>query len=235
MFHRCRSLVVVVGLMSACGGCGTFDHTLRTEVPSPPRQDAVVKVEVVIPTFFPPLERHFIEEGVYEWTTAMNGAVEVQYAKDPDLRLASHALESLAMGWNKEVPSILYSHRPRKLWDPDLTCNNTLVFLRTLSTDDVITKKGRTGWLGWSSSTCHVKYVALVVDKLGTPDRFQNTVAHEFGHAIGMDHEPTPRVSIMFPYSGGETKCVSWLDRKNFCTLWGCNVNNTRKPVNCTE
>jgi hypothetical protein len=185
-------------------------------------------VHVVLPNYFLPMEQYLVREGVLEWESALNGLLVVEWAKDPDREVFDNLQTIRTNGWADEDDSALES-------DTWTGCSNVVVFVRALSSDPEPAK--RKDWHAWTRSSCHVKYVVMVMDMARTSEQFQNTVAHEFGHIIGLSHVFQKNVSIMYPFAGAgaETKCVSLFDRRSFGIRWGYDWAGTKDPDNCRE
>ena len=227
MSRLCRSILFTASLLASCGGCRTLDTVFSGAALQPGPQAVARTVRVVLPSYFSEVEKLSVMDGLLEWDSAMNGALRLEFEPEPDAALSRMTASMLVNDvWSKEFHTF-----GRSAWAEG--CTHEVFFVRVTSDDDVVVTKDRTHWLGWTVSACHRKYVALVLDKLDTPGKFQNTVVHEFGHALGMDHVLTKNVSVMYPYVGGETQCLTLVDRAVLCDLLGCAVGRTREPINC--
>jgi hypothetical protein len=85
-------------------------------------------------------------------------------------------------------------------------------------------KKGNT--LGYTLGQCDEKLIALVMDRIhaiSDPEALRFVSVHEAGHLVGLAHIPVPQESIMYPSMDKGAKCVTKLDVKQFCSLYGCD------------
>lgn len=82
--------------------------------------------------------------------------------------------------------------------------------------------------LGFTSSTCTQRVVALITERLGNSKIFRQVVFHEAGHLVGLDHIPVPKESVMFPSVDKASPCATALDMKQFCMLYECDWQTTK-------
>jgi len=88
-----------------------------------------------------------------------------------------------------------------------------------------VRENGKT--LGFTSSTCDQRVVALVTERLKDAKTFRQVTFHEAGHLIGLDHIPVPKESVMFPSVDKATSCATALDMKQLCMLYECDWHKT--------
>jgi hypothetical protein len=78
--------------------------------------------------------------------------------------------------------------------------------------------------LGYYSETLLISYIGLVSDRLDN-DNYQATVAHELGHALGLEHNTGLEGinTLMFPTQDLSSDYVTRKDVSQFCKLYKCN------------
>lgn len=77
--------------------------------------------------------------------------------------------------------------------------------------------------------SCSVTKVWLVEDRLKDEDDFVNIAAHEFGHALGLDHVSSPRAIMHNLYNFGDNAgCITKDDARELCNHYECRVPKVR-------
>ena len=152
-------------------------------------------------------ERELIIDSFKEWERDTGGVVKftvAKYAFDPSL---------------EELP------------DASEKCTYDVYVLRINSTDATVKKldkRENAKVLGFTSSNCEKRIVALVTDRLKDAKMFRQVTVHEAGHLVGLDHIPVPKESIMFPSVDKATTCPTELDMKQLCMLYECDWHDTK-------
>lgn len=160
---------------------------------------------------FTPQQRTIIFNAFVEWQTTMRNYVTFELAEPT---------------WSpneKEMTFRLNSHNE---------CTNDVFIIKIKSDHPSIHMMEHSGiqqvgnTLGYTSRTCEAKFVALVVDRISSTTMFRNVILHEVGHLCGLDHLGIPNESIMYPSQDKSTRCITSLDAKYFCDLYGCDWRN---------
>jgi len=147
-------------------------------------------------------ERELIFDAFKEWERDTNGVVK--------FKLASYTF----------IPEIEEVLPTKKGCTYD-------VYVERVSSEDAevkrLDKRESAKVLGYTGSTCEMRVVALVTDRLKNAKVFRQVSFHEAGHLIGLDHIPVPNESLMFPSIDKATACATSLDMKQLCMLYECD------------
>jgi hypothetical protein len=145
-----------------------------------------------------------IKAGVDIWVKASRGLYTVEYVP----------LKWSSISNNKG--DVLASQR----------CKDVIVFEMLTSFDEIVMKhdkrKNQTTLGIGSHDECDISRAGIVADRIHSDHVFKMVAAHEFGHAMGLDHVDT-RGSIMFHSINKNTKpCVQLDDAAEFCSHLLC-------------
>jgi hypothetical protein len=172
-----------------------------------PQGKAIVDVRVYIVNEFSEREKANIVNGILLWERATNGLV-VWHLLDYDPNVAPP--KPRGRSGNVEERAVL--------------------FRRAVSTDEWVVKwdedhKPKT-LLGLcqGNSLEELTWLWLVENRLTTPEAQTIVAAHEFGHAIGLDHIDDKR-SVLSEFYSKETKCLTVHDLQEFCKKHHCDPN----------
>lgn len=188
-----------------------------TQCPIPPRLSVqgrpIVDVHVYVEPGFTERERANIVNGIMMWERATNGLVT----------------------WH------LLPYDPAKTLPPpggrhDGVEERTILFRRATSDDAWVKKwdaehKPKT-LLGLcqGNSLKEVTWLWLVENRLTTPTAETIIAAHEFGHAIGLDHI-SDKASTMSEFYNTSVSCLTEKDLVEFCKKHGCDSTQMHAPV----
>lgn len=197
------SLIACISLVIA--GCGAH------RCPVPPRLAGggrpIVDVRVYVGPEFTERERANIVNGILMWERSTNGLV-VWHMLPYDPK-------------NPPPPPGGRHH--------DGTEERSVLFRRAVSTDEWVVKwdaehapKKTLLGLCQGNSLKEVTWLWLVENRLTSADSETIIAAHEFGHAIGLDHIEH-KASVMSEFYNTTTKCLSQADMEEFCKKHGCN------------
>lgn len=197
-----RVLVSLIAAIILVVGCGA-----RTPVPPrlAPQGRAIIDVHVYVAPDFTERERANIVNGILMWERATSGLVVWHLiAYDP-----SHPPPSP----DGRVDGV--EHR-------------SVLFRRASSGDewvkkwDADNKKTLLG-LCQGNSLKELTWLWLVENRLTTETAETIIAAHEFGHAIGLDHIDD-KASTMSEYYNTAVKCLTEHDLQEFCKKHGCST-----------
>jgi hypothetical protein len=205
MIYRVRRVVAILATAVTIMACGSQTVTqLRTE-----------KKMVNNPTFILHIDREFsgpehglIVEGFKNWEQVTNGIVRFVIAK--------HQYDAKM----DVIPNVSKGE-----------CTYDVYVTRAHSTANevkMLDKYEGISVLGFTSSNCASRTVALVYDRLTSTNLFKQVAFHEAGHTIGLDHIPVPKESAMFPSVDKATTCATLLDMKQLCMLYDCDFRKMR-------
>lgn len=93
---------------------------------------------------------------------------------------------------------------------------NSLVFKAAFDEED--------GDLLGLTQAAGAKWIFLVTDRIDNPETADWVAAHEFGHAVGLEHVQLGQMQAnapQFPYSAAEWQSD---DLREFCRVWSCDV-----------
>lgn len=172
-----------------------------------PQGKPIIDVHVYIAPEFTERERDNIINGILMWERATNGLIV----------------------WH------LFPYDPKSPPPPPLgrlddgSEQRSVLFRRALSSDGWIKKwdddhKQRT-LLGLyhGDSMSELAWLWLIENRLATPAAETIIAAHEFGHAIGLDHIED-KASTMSELYNSSVKCLTAYDLQEFCKKHGCDV-----------
>lgn len=195
------SLIATVVLMVGCGihGCFNLPHLAVQGNP-------IIDVHVYVGVEFTDRERSNIINGILMWERATSGLV-VWHMLPYDPAKPLPTPEGLIDGVEKR--SVLFRRATSddewvKKWDVDHKPNSILGLCQGDSLKEVT-------WL-W-----------LVEDRLMTSEVETIIAAHEFGHAIGLDHIED-KASTMSRFYNASIKRLTVYDLREFCKKHECNV-----------
>lgn len=198
---RVVALFAVMLLVVSCGTSANLKpKTSKKNVNNP-------TFNLILDVGFGGPERELIIDSFKEWQRDTNGVVNFVVAKytfDPSL---------------EEIPEVSEK------------CTYDVYVLRINSTNEVVRKldkRDNAKVLGFTSSNCDQRIVALVTDRLKDAKMFRQVTVHEAGHLVGLDHIPVPKESIMFPSVDKATACPTRLDMAQLCLLYDCDYNDMK-------
>lgn len=96
-----------------------------------------------------------------------------------------------------------------------------------------IIHKDKIGWATYHGSDTDI----IIVTELGYRDFYQ-TVLHEFGHALGLDHDLNLKHAYrttMMEHTLDSTARVTCLDLRSLCLSWGCDANEFIRCKTATD
>lgn len=156
-------------------------------------------------------ERVLIMEGVEQWAEASNG--RIIYEVIDHTPEAASELMGTHVGWVDrcidviEVTSVL-SNDPRVVaHDEPKTTTKTLGFAR--------------------HSKCSISSIWLVSDRLNGDRAWRWVAAHEFGHAIGLDHVKNRRAVLYRTFTDISSDCITRWDIEELCDDIVCDLRDT--------
>lgn len=199
----CR-IVALVAVMLSVVSCGA---AANVKAKAPKKNVNNPTFNLILERSFGGPERDIILDSFKEWERDTSGAVKFTIAKygfDPEL---------------EEIPETTEG------------CTYDVYVLRVKSSDEVVRKldkRDNAKVLGFTSSTCEQRVVALVTDRLKDAKMFRQVTFHEAGHLIGLDHIPVPHESLMFPSVDKATQCATSLDMKQLCMLYECDWHDMK-------
>lgn len=194
------SLVAVITLLFA--GCG-HQHPIPPRLA--PQGRPIIDVHVYVAPEFTERERANIVNGILMWERATSGLV-VWHLLPYDPAKPPSVPEGKVDG--VEHRSVLFRRAVSgdewvKKWDADNKPKSLLGLCQGNSLKELT-------WL-W-----------LVENRLTTPEAETIIAAHEFGHAIGLDHIED-KASTMSEFYNPTTKCLTEHDLQEFCKKHGCD------------
>lgn len=195
------SLIACITLLIA--GCGAH------RCPVPPRLMAqgrpIIDVHVYVDYKFTERERDNIVNGILMWERATNGLI-VWHMLPYDVVMSPPPPRGMHDGI--EERSVLYRRATSgdewvKKWNADHKPRTLLGLCQGNSLKELT-------WL-WLVENCSM-----------TSETETIIVAHEFGHALGLDHIED-KASMMSKFYRTSTKCITVHDLQEFCKKHGCN------------
>lgn len=206
--RRLNNFFAAVLALFATLECGCHSHVQRVPPRLPNGEHASIDVHVYVTDDFSLKEYSNIVNGVLLWERATHGMV-------------TWKPQTIKLG---EVP------KEEPLVRPDGTQQLVVVFHKAHSSDEWVKhwdEKRHSKGSGTLLGMCFGSYsrertrVWLVMDRLHSDNTMTWTVAHEFGHAIGLDHIDD-KASIMSPHYNWRVKQQTAQDMVEFCRVWGC-------------
>lgn len=194
----CR-VVAVLAMMLPVVACGASAN-VKPKIPKKSVNNPTFNL--IIDKDFGGSERELIIQSFRRWEIDTGGVVKFTVAKyrfDPSI---------------EEVPDVTKG------------CTYDAYIIRTSSSSPTIKrldKRENAKVLGYTSSTCEQRIVALATDRLKDTKMFRQVAFHEAGHLVGLDHIPVPNESTMFPSVDKATACATQLDMKQLCMLYECD------------
>lgn len=150
-------------------------------------------------------DRKIILASFVEWQSKTNGIVTFEVSEK---------------SWVHGKDDLIYNSSPTG-------CTNDVYVASVGENDEYIRqldkKTGVGNTLAYTSSTCDSKFVGLMLQRITGSADLRSTALHEAGHLIGLDHIPVPDSSIMYPARTKTASCITQLDMKQFCEMYGCN------------
>lgn len=204
-----RAIFALIACVLMGAGCGAH------RCPVPPRLAIqgrpVIDVHVYVSDEFNERERSNIVNGILMWERATSGLVI----------------------WHL-VPFTKDKPPPAPSGESDGVEHRSVMFRRAVSDDqwvkdwDAEHKKTLLG-LCQGNSLKETAWLWLVENRLTTPLSETIIAAHEFGHALGIDHIED-KASVMSEFYNRETNCLTTHDLQAFCKKHGCSTEGL-KPV----
>lgn len=198
-------LVLFLGLFYS-GCCGSAYHVPPSGFPEGQRNHVVV----MISEDFSETDVLAIHEGIKMWERSARG-------------LLTWEVKELTWDNIEEAKGAKRHGR----------CQDLVVFELALGDSDRVKKHDadpdvkRTLGIG-RHVECGISRAWLVVERIHEWRTLKLVAAHEFGHAIGLDHVDE-KGSIMYKSVGEGTRdCPSKGDAEEFCDRFDCNVGETR-------
>lgn len=172
---------------------------------------------VYIDDKFTPQERFSVTLGIREWERATNGMITIQ-------------TES---GWTMEDD---FRDVPDRINVAMGRCSRSVHVARIVSENPLIQKieeEVGTQIDGFANGTCEAKYVLIVIDRNDDLDQVQQTMTHELGHLLGLEHIKVPYRTAMYPGDMKCTMCLTELDLAQLCDLpqYECDVSKLQPCV----
>ena len=195
------TLFAVISMLFA--GCGA-------RCPTPPRLayqgTAIIDVHVYVANEFTERERDNIINGILMWERGTGGLVT----------------------WHL-IPYDAANPPPKPEGKVDGVEQRSVLFRRAVSGDEWVKKwdadhKPKT-LLGLcqGDSLHELAWLWLVENRLTTPTAETIIAAHEFGHALGLDHIDD-KASTMSEFYNTSVKCLTVADLQAFCKKHNCNA-----------
>lgn len=200
--HLCRVVVLVaITLLTACGA-----HSVEKPKAATPKKSVNNPTyTLILDKGFGGPEREIIVNEFKRWQRDTSETVKfnvANYTFDPKLEV---------------IPDVKKGE-----------CTYDTYVYRVSVMDEAVRKLDENGKvLGFTSSTCDKRVVALVTERLGNAKIFGQVVFHEAGHLIGLDHIPVPHETVMHPLIDKATRCPTALDMKQLCDLYSCDWRAT--------
>ncbi len=194
----CRIIMLCVTMLSivACGASANIKAKVSK------KNVNNTTFNVILENGFDGHERELIIDSFKEWERDTNGVVK--------FTVANRKFDSSV----DDIPEV------------EDGCTHDVYVLRVTSDSSIVKKldkRDKAKVLGFTSSTCERRLVALVTDRLKNVKMFRQVTFHEAGHLIGLDHIPVPNESTMFPSVDKATVCATQLDMKQLCMLYECD------------
>lgn len=185
---------LITGLTLFALGCGSPSH-VPPRLPYPFPGPAAIDVNVYVAPDFTDVEKSTIVNGMLMWERATRGL----------------------LSWH------MYPYtgkRPNAHEAPNATYVLDVVFHRAHSTDEWVKE--------WDEANKHTLYgmysddeIWLVEDRLRSVDTKTIVAAHEFGHALGLQHVDD-KSSVMSRFYKTSTRCLTQHDLWVFCDRYTC-------------
>lgn len=191
---------VLVGLGCVVHGCSVSPQLVG-------HGRAIIDVRVYVSPEFTSEERDNIVNGILMWERATNGLIVWHL-----------------MSFDPKNPP------PKPMGGVGGVQQRSVMFRRAVSGDEWVQKwdaehrpKMLLG-LCQGNSLEETAWLWLVENRLNTPESESIIVAHELGHALGLDHVDD-NDSVMSEFFHTSTRCLTLHDLKAFCEKHGCNTD----------
>lgn len=197
-------LTLIAAIVVMVAGCG---HHCPVPPRLAPQGRPIVDVHVYVAPEFTERERANIVNGILMWERATNGLVvwhmlPYDPAKPPPPPEGRHdGVEQRSVLFRRATSGDEWVQK----WDADHKPKTLLGLCQGDSLKELT-------WL-W-----------LVENRLTTPEAETIIAAHEFGHAIGLDHIGD-KASTMSEFYNTATKCLTEHDLAEFCKKHGCSTS----------
>lgn len=211
------NVCIAVFLAVTVTNCNLVQKQARTvSVVESPSPDNKLIAKVFIDDKFSGLERESITEGVKEWERATDGTVRFNI-----LPRGTWNVNDRLLTVPKPDSATHITH-----------CSKDIYIVRAFSKDKLVTSiesaiKEQTGekivLAGYTNSSCQVKWILIVADRIETEDVYVEVTVHEMGHMLGLRHVTLQEMTCMYPSLEYSTKCVTQLDTEQFCNIWKCD------------
>jgi len=200
------AVLACVMLFVVCSGCGS----LPTKIPPRVEAAAIVAVHVFIEPSFTDREYANIINGILLWERATNGAVTWQVSPFDSSSPPTFPRFQLFDG--REHRYVLFRRASGdEAWVQKWDSDNSRLLLGQCVGDP--TKELATLW--------------LVETRLPNPNAETMIAAHEFGHALGINHVDDTK-SVMSELFDSTVRCLTSHDIRAFCNRHGCNFHRMK-------
>lgn len=199
-------IVLLIGIGVVCCSASQKEAgEIRLHVPAVGLNETLVYAAVMLDPEFTDEEVHVIQSGIYQWEESGRGLVDVEFVPMKE-RLAENLIGE-RLGPRDRCVDLIVINKDLAISTPGLPTGVAAVARR---------------------QKCFISSVWLFMDMLRTNEELKAVAAHEFGHAIGMDHTDW-RGSIMYPTFSRDRvpQCITKPDMEEFCDKVGCYVEST--------
>jgi hypothetical protein len=220
-FFTAFGLAVSTAATLLAGGIVMSETLAAPDVinPSTTRVPAKIDLKVYVDDNFNFFQKVAIIKGLDEWDRATNGMVTFHTVNER---------------WTSDQ-NFHDVGQPDE--NGDITCSHSLHVINVTSEQQYVAdieEQLSQPIYGFTQSKCAYKFVLIVTDRANNNDIIKQTMTHEMGHVLALDHTPVPYRSIMFPGDGYAARCVTDLDIYQLCMddFFGCNpaTMNPCKP-----